>query len=149
RQFQAELDFAGVAGAGDGAEAGVGTGGLAGAATGFESGVDAIELGVVPGVEKFGAELQDGILVGEPAGMAPEPRHVEILEEGKIPVVDTRTAYDVAGGIAEGSEGRLDEGGGVEIFVDAAVAAGKVGIADLVGTLAFVHAGAVAGAGDI
>jgi hypothetical protein len=79
RQFQAELNFARISGAADCAEAVVCAGLRAGSASRLERGEDAVELGVVPRVEEFGAELEDGILVGEPARMAAEPRNVEIL----------------------------------------------------------------------
>ena len=54
---------------------------------------------MIPGVERFQAKLE-----------SPALREVEILKERQIPVLITRPAELIPGGIANGARQRLGEG---------------------------------------
>src|SRR5262249_40193746 len=83
---------------------------------------------------------------GGPSVALAEPGELEVLEDGEIPVVDTGIANEIASGVTESAGDGFDERVGIEVARESAVALGQNGIANEIGTLAFV---AGIGAGDI
>src|SRR3984957_6296442 len=62
------------------------------------------QIRMIPDVEEFGAKFEMHLLADR-----------ELFDEGKVPVLQTRAANDVASGISESSQyGIRDEGAGVE-----------------------------------
>src|SRR4029077_12994634 len=66
---------------------------------------------MVPDVEHFSTELDLGAFRGIPSRTATEPGNARDLEDGQIPVVDSRASHRVSSAIAESAEGRLGKGG--------------------------------------
>src|SRR5450755_710235 len=111
-QLQPDLHYAWVEGRGELTEV-----------AGAEVVADLVELRVVPGVERFGTELQ--------AAAASFAEH-EALEQREVPVVAARTTCCVVAEVAEGTDRGIHERSRVDVLDDLlSRRANRIGIGDL------------------
>src|SRR5450432_2230487 len=104
---------------------------------------------MVEGVEKLGTKLELSSLPRGPTMNSAKPGNIEIFKEGHIPIVHARATHHVTSSIAKCAEGRFHERCGIEVLRQGPLTLREIGIANLIGSLAFVRSGSRAGAGDI